>query len=103
MYLASSITFANTLAEISEKTGGDWEEVKKAMKLDKRIGKYSYITPGLGISGGNIERDLITLMKVSKKLKIRPGLIDACLKDSVHRKTWVLDPVSYTHLRAHET
>ena len=93
MYLASSITFANTLAEISEKTGGDWEEVKKAMQLDKRIGKYSYITPGLGISGGNIERDLITLMKVSKKLKIRPGLIDACLKDSVHRKTWALDHV----------
>lgn len=93
MYLAASITFANTLAEISEKTGGDWEEVKRAMKLDKRIGKYSYITPGLGISGGNIERDLVTLMQIAKNLKINPSLIDACLKDSIHRKNWVLDKV----------
>ena len=73
MYLASSITFANTLAEITEKIGGDWEEIKEAMKLDKRIGQYSYINPGLGIAGGNIERDLMTLMKISRKLKIKPG------------------------------
>jgi|TARA_B100001750_G_C15485836_1_gene588226 UDPglucose 6-dehydrogenase len=103
MYLASSITFANTLAEITEKIGGDWEEIKEAMKLDKRIGQYSYINPGLGIAGGNIERDLMTLMKISRKLKIKPGLIDVCLKDSTYRKCWTLEKVKKIGLDSKKT
>ena len=29
-----------------------------ALKLDRRIGPYAYLSPGLGIAGGNLERDL---------------------------------------------
>ena len=29
-----------------------------ALRLDKRIGAHAYIAAGMGISGGNLERDL---------------------------------------------
>ena len=37
--------------------------------LDKRIGKYAYLNPGLGISGGNLERDIVNLNQIIKTLK----------------------------------
>ena len=33
------------------------------MKLDKRIGKFAYLYPNLGLSGGNLERDLKVIEK----------------------------------------
>ena len=56
--LSSSVTTANVLAELCEKIGADWSEIVPALKMDKRIGQHAYIKPGLGISGGNLERDL---------------------------------------------
>ena len=65
-YLASSVTLTNTLAEVSKSVGASWEEIIPTLKLDKRIGKYAYLKPGLGISGGNIERDLSSITKIAK-------------------------------------
>ena len=66
MFLISSITTTNELAEISKKIGANWSEISPALRLDKRIGKYAYLNPGLGISGGNLERDLNTITKIYK-------------------------------------
>ena len=54
MCLVASIGVANTLAEICENNGADWSEIIPSLRLDKRIGKHSYIEPGLGIAGGNL-------------------------------------------------
>ena len=56
--LVASITVANTLAEVCERIGADWSEIAPALKLDRRIGQGAYLSPGLGIAGGNLERDL---------------------------------------------
>jgi len=56
--LVASVTIANTLAELSERIGADWREIVPALKLDARIGQGAYLAPGLGIAGGNLERDL---------------------------------------------
>jgi UDPglucose 6-dehydrogenase len=66
MYLISTVTTTNILSEICEKAGGDWNDITNSLRLDKRIGKYAYLSPGLGISGGNLERDLCTLQKLQK-------------------------------------
>src|ERR1019366_3465588 len=57
MFLVSSISTTNALAELCETIGADWSEIVPALKLDKRIGQYAYLAPGLGIAGGNLERD----------------------------------------------
>ena len=68
-YLASQLITTNYLNEISSKFGADWQKIKLALQLDKRIGIFSYLKPGLGISGGNIERDLKSQIDISSKLK----------------------------------
>src|SRR5207237_2951892 len=56
LFLVSSVSTTNTLAELCEEIGADWSEIAPALRLDKRIGPHAYLTPGLGIAGGNLER-----------------------------------------------
>ena len=76
--LVASVTVANTLAEVCERIGADWSEIVPALKLDRRIGAYSYLAPGLGIAGGNLERDLATVVRLVGRHRHRcrrgPGL-----------------------------
>ena len=44
--LVASVTVANTLAELCERIGADWSEIAPALKLDRRIGAYSYLVAG---------------------------------------------------------
>ena len=50
IFLISNVTSTNILSEISENIGANWSDISRALKLDKRIGKYAYLKPGLGIS-----------------------------------------------------
>jgi len=86
--LVASITTANTLAELCEQIGADWSEIVSALKLDKRIGEFAYLTPGLGISGGNLERDLATICNFADKYKTDATVVRAWLKNSHRRKSW---------------
>ena len=52
MCLVASVSVANTMAELCEHVGADWHEIVPSLKLDRRIGQYSYLGPGLGIAGG---------------------------------------------------
>ena len=61
LYLCAAVTYANTLADLCEQVGADWTEMMPALRLDQRIGPAAYIRPGLGIAGGNLERDMVTL------------------------------------------
>ena len=61
IFLISSVTSSNIISEICERIGANWKDISNALKSDKRIGKYAYLRPGLGLSGGNLERDLETL------------------------------------------
>jgi UDPglucose 6-dehydrogenase len=88
--LAASVTTANTLAELCERVGADWSEIAPALKLDARIGPYAYLAPGLGLAGGNIERDLVTVMRLSEQHSTDSGMIRAIVANSIHRKDWAL-------------
>ena len=65
MCLVSSVSTTNTLAELCERIGADWGEIAPSLKLDRRIGPYAYLAPGLGIAGGNLERDLATVQRLA--------------------------------------
>lgn len=88
--LVASITVANTLAELSEKIGADWAEVAPALRLDQRIGPHSYLAPGLGIAGGNLERDLATVLRLSESVGSDASVVRAYLGNSAHRRDWAL-------------
>jgi UDPglucose 6-dehydrogenase len=86
--LVASISVANTLAEICEHVGADWSDIAPALKLDKRIGQGAYLSPGLGIAGGNLERDLRTIIKIGESQKTDIGIVQAWIANSAHRKDW---------------
>jgi UDPglucose 6-dehydrogenase len=86
--LVASISVANTLAEICEGIGADWSEIAPALKLDRRIGQFSYLAPGLGIAGGNLERDLATIVDISERIGSDAGVVRAWIHNSRHRRDW---------------
>ena len=86
--LVSSVTVANTLAELCEKIGADWSEIVPALKLDRRIGPHAYLAPGLGIAGGNLERDLATVIAFSERNGTDAGVVRAWVENSRHRRDW---------------
>lgn len=88
--LVASVSVANTLADLSERINADWHEIAPALRLDRRIGAYSYLTPGLGIAGGNLERDLATVLRLSAATGSEASIITAFLANSRSRRDWVL-------------
>ncbi|MGE5538007.1 MAG: nucleotide sugar dehydrogenase [Gemmatimonas sp.] len=88
--LVASVSVANTLAELSEGVGADWHEIVPALRLDRRIGRYSYLVPGLGIAGGNLERDLATVLRLSEEVGSEASVISSFLANSRHRRDWAL-------------
>jgi UDPglucose 6-dehydrogenase len=60
-FLATSIVFANQLADLCEVCGADLDDVVRGMRSDPRIGARAYLDAGLGFSGGTLGRDLRAL------------------------------------------
>jgi UDPglucose 6-dehydrogenase len=88
MCLVASVSVANTLAELCERIGADWSEIVPALKLDRRIGPDAYLTPGLGLAGGNLERDLATVCALADRADTDAGVVRAFIANSAHRKEW---------------
>lgn len=89
LYLCAAVTYANTMADLCEAVGADWTEMMPALRLDRRIGPAAYIRPGLGIAGGNLERDMVTLRALARRHDVDAVLIDAMLAGNTRRVRWV--------------
>lgn len=93
-FLASDVNLSNSLARLSEKIQVNWSNVEQALRLDDRIGKSRYLKPGLGIAGGNIERDLRTISNLSKLHNINASIIDEIIEVNSSHKFWVIDKLN---------
>ena len=92
-FLVSSVSTTNMLAEVCEQTGAAWSEIAPALRLDKRIGPHAYLHPGLGIAGGNLERDLVTIKSLAAENGTEAGIVDSWLVSSRYRRDWALRKV----------
>jgi UDPglucose 6-dehydrogenase len=90
LLLVSSVTTTNTLAELCESLGADWSEIVPALRLDKRIGPHAYLGPGLGLAGGNLERDLVTVEGLAAEHGTDARVVAAWRGNSAYRKDWTL-------------
>ncbi len=89
-FLVASVTTSNTLAELCENVGADWSEIVPTLRLDARIGQHAYLTPGLGIAGGNLERDLATYIALAAQHGVDDSLPKTFFSHSRNRKSWTL-------------
>ncbi len=63
-FLTAQINTTNTLAAVAKAIGADWEQVKKGLQNDKRIGKYAYLRPGQ--PNIHLNRDVATITKIKE-------------------------------------
>lgn len=65
-FLATKISFINTIANICEKNNADVKEVALAMGLDKRIGG-AFLDAGIGFGGSCFPKDVSAFINVAEK------------------------------------
>lgn len=82
LYLAAQVCTTNTLVEVAEKIGANWNDIIPALQTDKRIGKDAYLKPGYGL-GKHLERDLETIIKIGDNTDV----MQAFLKHSQYRQS----------------
>jgi UDPglucose 6-dehydrogenase len=75
-FLATSISFANEIANICDEVGADALNVAEALKLDSRIGPKAMLKPGLGFAGGTLARDIKVLQKLGTRVGYETLLIN---------------------------
>lgn len=76
-FLAMSISFINEIAGLCELLNADALQVAQILKLDKRIGPYAFLSPGLGYAGGTLGREIRVLQKLGLKHQMETPLMDA--------------------------
>ncbi len=64
-FLAMKISFANSIAQLSEVTGADALRVLEGIGFDKRIGNY-FLQPGPGYGGSCFPKDVKALISIAK-------------------------------------
>ncbi|HVS84899.1 MAG TPA: nucleotide sugar dehydrogenase [Gaiellaceae bacterium] len=90
-FLATSISFANEIADIAGAFGADPFAVGEILRLDRRIGPHAYLTPGPGFAGGTLGRELRTLQQLAKERGLETRVADAVLAVNDGRAGRILD------------
>ena len=63
--LAQRISSINSLSALCEKTGGDIDELSKAIGMDHRIGPH-FLKVSVGFGGSCFQKDILNLVYLSK-------------------------------------
>src|SRR5262249_28554051 len=65
-FLALKISYANMLADLSEKIGADVDQVLRAVGMDPRIGPQ-FLNPGLGYGGFCLPKDVAAFIHLAEQ------------------------------------
>jgi len=76
-FLALSISFANEVSDIAVAIGADFDQAAEILRLDRRIGRFAFLTPGLGYAGGTLGRELRVLQGFGNEHGVPTRVIDA--------------------------
>jgi UDPglucose 6-dehydrogenase len=85
-YLATRLTFANAIANISEEVGADALQVLGAVGMDRRIGPH-FMRPGPGYGGSCFPKDTRALLAITERLGYPFPLLEAVVvTDALQRE-----------------
>nr|WP_042187142.1 UDP-glucose/GDP-mannose dehydrogenase family protein [Kibdelosporangium sp. MJ126-NF4]CEL17838.1 UDP-glucose dehydrogenase [Kibdelosporangium sp. MJ126-NF4]CTQ90938.1 UDP-glucose dehydrogenase (EC 1.1.1.22) [Kibdelosporangium sp. MJ126-NF4] len=91
-YLATRLSYVNSIAELCERLGADVGDVTRGMGLDKRIGK-SFLRPGPGWGGSCLPKDTRALLRSTEAVGGDFPLLRAAIDTNVRQRELVLDKV----------
>ena len=73
-FLAMKISYANVIADLCERLGGNVEEVTRAMGLDPRIGRQ-FLNAGLGFGGFCLPKDIQAFIHLADQVGVDFSLL----------------------------
>ena len=91
-FLGMKISYANVLADLCEKLGGNVDEVTRAVGLDPRIGGQ-FLKAGLGFGGFCLPKDIQAFIKLADRAGLDFGLLKETERVNKQRVDRLLDKV----------
>lgn len=79
-YLATSISFANEMADLSDAVGANRAALFDILRADRRIGREAYLVPGLGFGGHCLPKDTAALAAVGRAYGCELGQVEASIR-----------------------
>jgi UDPglucose 6-dehydrogenase len=89
-FLATKISFINTVAEICERSGADVETVAKGMGLDPRIGPQ-FLRAGAGYGGSCFPKDVAAFNHRASELGVDFGILRETARVNERARRRILD------------
>ncbi len=91
-YLATRLTFVNSMAEICEAANADIQSVMAGMGSDHRIG-HAFLRPGPGWGGSCLPKDTQALVDTADRLGCDLAVVKAVIAQNVHHYRRVVQKV----------
>jgi UDPglucose 6-dehydrogenase len=89
-YLATRLTFANSIANLAEEMGADALEVIEGVGLDRRIGRH-FMRPGPGYGGSCFPKDTAALLAMANDLGYDFSLLRAVIETNERQRVRIAD------------
>jgi UDPglucose 6-dehydrogenase len=91
-FLATKISFINSVARVCERSGADVELVARGMGLDPRIGVH-FLKAGAGYGGSCLPKDVAAFAHRSRELGVDFGILNEVAKINHEARRAVVDKV----------
>lgn len=83
-FMATKIIFGNEMRELSEKLNINYDDVKKMVGMDPRIGESFFsVSPFKGFGGKCFPKDTVALLGLAKKLKVDLSILESAWKKNL--------------------
>jgi len=92
-FLATSISFINSMADLCEQVGADVCQVAEGMRLDKRIGERAFLDAGIGYGGSCFPKDVKALMATARDYNRSLTILEKAEEVNQNRVQLVVDKV----------
>lgn len=92
-FLATSISFINSLARLCEVVGADITKVADGMRYDARIGKRAFLDAGVGYGGACFPKDVKALVHIGQENSVPLRILEEVEAVNQSQKTIILPKI----------
>lgn len=92
-FLATKISFANSIANLCDAVGADITEVTKGMGLDNRIGP-AFLNAGIGYGGSCFPKDTSSLIHTAATYGVDFGILNAVVDTNARQPVLFVDRIA---------
>jgi UDPglucose 6-dehydrogenase len=89
-FLATKVTFANSIAKLADAAGADIVEVMDAVGADPRIGR-AFLNAGRGFGGGCFPKDISGLISSSTDYSVEIDILHAVVQENDSMPGYIID------------